>query len=129
MTGTLDYIKEYISIMKEEQLKQLLSEVRIEDLYHFWYSFTIKDQVKIFLNLDLNMKMELMDSLPNSEQKKLIQVLSVEHTKELLAQMAPDDLADFIQSVSSEVRKAVPRPCGLSAKTRAVWKRYITSTF
>jgi magnesium transporter len=121
MTGTLDYIKEYISIMEEEQLKQLLSEIRIEDLHHFWDSFSTEEQVKIFLNLDLNMKMELMDSLPNSEQEKLIQVLSVEHTKELLAEMAPDDLADFIQTVSSEVRKAVWQNLSEDAKRETLF--------
>lgn len=121
MTGTLDYIKEYISIMEEEQLKQLLSEIRIEDLYHYWDSFSTEEQVKIFLNLDLNMKMELMDSLPNSEQEKLIQVLSVEHTKELLAEMEPDDLADFIQTVSSEVRKAVWQNLSKDAKRETLF--------
>ncbi len=121
MTGTLDYIKEYISIMEEEQLKQLLSEIRIEDLHHYWDSFSTEEQVKIFLNLDLNMKMELMDSLPNSEQEKLIQVLSVEHTKELLAEMEPDDLADFIQTVSSEVRKAVWQNLSKDAKRETLF--------
>ena len=121
MTGTLDYIKEYISIMEEEQLKQLLSEIRIEDLHHYWDSFSTEEQVKIFLNLDLNMKMELMDSLPNSEQEKLIQVLSVEHTTELLTEMEPDDLADFIQTVSSEVRKAVWQNLSKDAKRETLF--------
>jgi magnesium transporter len=48
-----------------------------------------------------------MDTLPISKQELLIKSLTGAHAKALLAEMDPDDLTDFIQSVSPEVRESV----------------------
>ena len=49
--------------------------------------------------------MTFLNALSNTEQEKLIESLSAQSINQILSEMDPDDLADFIQSVSPEVRK------------------------
>jgi magnesium transporter len=124
MHTTIEYIKKYIDILhedKSDQLKQLLSEVPTSELAQEWGYFDETEQVHIFMNLDIDNKVDLIHTLSYTDQERLIEVLSVEHTKLLLAEMAPDDLADFIQSISPDVRKAVWQNLSEDAKKEALF--------
>jgi magnesium transporter len=107
MDGKIEYIQEYLAILTQEELKNLLAEIDVQELYEVWDSLTDEQAIKIFLNLDMEKKMILMGLLSNLQQEQLLQKLSVDHRKLLLSEMAPDDLTDFLQSVSSDVRRAV----------------------
>jgi magnesium transporter len=107
MDGKIEYIQEYLSILTQEELRNLLAEIDIQELYEVWDSLTDEQAIKIFLNLGMEKKVTLMGLLSNLQQEQLLQKLSVDHRKLLLSEMAPDDLTDFLQSVSAEVRRAV----------------------
>ncbi len=107
MDGKIEYIQEYLSILTQEELRNLLAEIDVQDLCEVWDSLTDEQAIKIFLNLDMEKKVTLMGLLSNFQQEQLLQKLSVDHRKLLLSEMAPDDLTDFLQSVSAEVRRAV----------------------
>lgn len=107
MDGKIEYIQEYLSILTQEELRNLLAEIDVQDLFEVWDSLTDEQAIKIFLNLDMEKKVTLMGLLSNFQQEQLLQKLSVDHRKLLLSEMAPDDLTDFLQSVSAEVRRAV----------------------
>jgi len=116
MTKTLENIKEYLALMKEREIKELLAEVSLSELIELWDSLNEEEELKIFTSLTIEQKVDLITSLALSKQEALITSLTGEHLKILLAEMDPDDLTDFIQSVSPEVREAVWNALGEEAK-------------
>lgn len=107
MDKLLENIREYVDLRKEEDLKSLFSEKPIPDIIHLWHYLSKKEAKKIFLLLDLEKKVDLINALPQKDQESLVKSLSVENTKKILKKMEPDDLVDFIQSVSQDVRRSV----------------------
>ena len=107
MKYSLEYIKEYLNILKPEEIKNLLLEISLQDLIENWNTLTPEESIHIFKSLNLEMKVELINSLTYKEQEMILSELNVENIKQLLNEMEPDDIVDFIQSVSHEVRKSV----------------------
>ena len=89
-----------------EELRKILQELQLTEILEGWGAFNAEEALKIMLYLPLEAKVDLMNSLSNSEQERLIESLSEQSMNQILAEMDPDDLTDFIQSVSPEVRKA-----------------------
>ncbi|KKK45089.1 hypothetical protein LCGC14_3166060, partial [marine sediment metagenome] len=116
MSKTMENIREYLVLMKEKELKEVLAEVPLPELIEQWDSLSEEEEVKIFTGLTIEQKVDLITSLALSKQEALITSLTGEHLKILLAEMDPDDLTDFIQSVSPEVREAVWNVLGEEAK-------------
>ena len=107
MTGFLDNLREYLKALKDQELKKIVAQIPINELIEIWDDLEEDEELKLFRILDLERKVDLMDTLPISKQELLIRSLTGDHAKALLAEMDPDDLADFIQSVSPEVRESV----------------------
>jgi magnesium transporter len=120
MTAFLDNLREYLKELKDEDLKKAIAEIPINELIEFWDDLDEEEELKLFRILDLEHKVDLMDTLPISKQEMLIRSLTSEHAKALLAEMDPDDLADFIQSVSAEVRESVWNALEDEAKEEAL---------
>ncbi|MBA7574467.1 Magnesium transporter MgtE [subsurface metagenome] len=116
MSKAMENIREYLVLMKERELKKLLAEVALSELIELWDSLNEQEELKIFTSLTIEQKVDLITSLALSKQEALITSLTGEHLKILLAEMDPDDLTDFIQSVSPEVREAVWNALGEEAK-------------
>ncbi len=100
-------IREYMAIMNDQELKRLIAEIPIHELIEVWDDLSEDDELRIFSMLDLEQKVDLITSLSISTQEALIKSLTGDHARLLLAEMDPDDLTDFIQSVSPEVRESV----------------------
>ncbi len=62
------------------------------------------------------MKVDLINSLSYKEQERILEELTEETIKQLLSEMDPDDLVDFIQSVSSDVRNLYGKTCLMMLK-------------
>ncbi len=107
MTGFLDNMRKYLKDLKDQELKKLAAEIPINELIEIWDDLDEEEELKLFRILDLERKVDLMDTLPISKQELLVKSLTGAHAKALLAEMDPDDLTDFIQSVSPEVRESV----------------------
>ncbi len=107
MTGFLDNMRKYLKDLKDQELKKAVAEIPISELIEIWDDLDEEEELKLFRILDLERKVDLMDTLPISKQETLIKSLTGAHAKALLAEMDPDDLTDFIQSVSPEVRESV----------------------
>ena len=107
MTGFLDNMRDYLQDLKDHELKKVIADIPITELIEIWDDLDEEQALKLFRILDLEHKVDLMDTLPISKQELLIRSLTGEHAKALLAEMDPDDLTDFIQSVSPEVRESV----------------------
>lgn len=88
-----------------EELKKLLEELPLADILEEWDTFNTDESLKVMINLPLEDKVDLLNSLSKIEQEKLIESLSDQSLNQILSEMDPDDLVDFIQSVSPEVRK------------------------
>jgi magnesium transporter len=119
MTGMLDNIREYMTLMKNEELKRLVTELPMSELIDLWDHLSEEEELKIFSLLGLEQKVDLMTSLSPATQEALVKSLTGEAAKQLLAEMDPDDLTDFIQSVSPEVRESVWNALGEEAKREA----------
>ena len=107
MIGFLDNMRDYLQDLKDHELKKVIADIPINELIEIWDDLDEEQALKLFRILDLEHKVDLMDTLPISKQELLIRSLTGEHAKALLAEMDPDDLTDFIQSVSPEVRESV----------------------
>jgi len=107
MTGFLNNMRKYLKNLKDQELKKVAAEIPISELIEIWDDLDEEEELKLFRILDLERKVDLMDTLPISKQELLIKSLTGAHAKALLAEMDPDDLTDFIQSVSPEVRESV----------------------
>ncbi len=107
MTRFVDNMRDYLKDLKDQELKKVIAEIPINELIEIWDDLDEEEELKLFGILDLERKVDLMDTLPISKQELLIKSLTGAHAKALLAEMDPDDLTDFIQSVSSEVRESV----------------------
>jgi magnesium transporter len=107
MTGYVDNMREYLKDLKDQELKKVIAAIPINELIEVWDDLDEDEELKLFGILDLERKVDLMDTLPISKQELLIKSLTGAHAKALLAEMDPDDLTDFIQSVSPEVRESV----------------------
>ncbi|HAK45965.1 MAG TPA: magnesium transporter [Spirochaeta sp.] len=77
----------------------------LADILEEWDTFNNEEALRLMVNLPLEDKVDLLNSLSNTEQEKLIESLSQQSINQILSEMDPDDLADFIQSVSPEVRR------------------------
>jgi magnesium transporter len=120
MTAFLDNLREYLKDIKDQDLKKAVAEIPINELIEIWDDLDEEEELKLFRILDLERKVDLMDTMPVSKQELLIRSLTSEHAKALLAEMDPDDLADFIQSVSPEVRESVWNALEDEAKEEAL---------
>jgi len=121
MTGFLDNIREYLKDLKDQELKKVIAEIPINELIEIWDDLDEEEELKLFRILDLERKVDLMDTLPISKQEMLIKSLTGAHAKALLAEMDPDDLTDFIQSVSAEVRESVWNALEAEAKEETLF--------
>jgi len=120
MTAFLDNMRAYLKDLKDQDLKKAVAEIPINELIEIWDDLDEEEELKLFRILDLERKVDLMDTMPISKQELLIRSLTSEHAKALLAEMDPDDLADFIQSVSPEVRESVWNALQDEAKEEAL---------
>ena len=107
MTNKVQNIKEYIHLLKPDEVKNILTDWSLQDLIENWDELTEEESIVVFKNLNLEMKVDLINSLSYKEQERILEELTEETIKQLLNEMDPDDLVDFIQSVSSDVRKSV----------------------
>jgi len=113
----LEYLTSNLQNMGDKEIRNLLSQMSLADLLDLWDYLEEDDMIKLFLLLDLSRKVDLIHELPTSQQEFIIQELSTAHIKRLLDEMEPDDITDFIQAVSPEVREAVWNSLSDEAKT------------
>ncbi|MEJ2662829.1 MAG: hypothetical protein P8107_02115 [Spirochaetia bacterium] len=113
----LEYLTSNLHTMGDKEIRNLLSQMSLADLLDLWDYLEEDDMIKLFLLLDLSRKVDLIHELPTSQQEFIIQELSTAHIKRLLDEMEPDDITDFIQAVSPEVREAVWNSLSDEAKT------------
>ena len=100
MPDSMGRIRNSLSHLGNEELMRLLGGITIADLDYVWDDLDEEGAIRIFTQLDLDKKVDLVNSLPAPDQESLVAALSADHAKVLLEEMEPDDLTDFIQAVS-----------------------------
>jgi magnesium transporter len=105
--NNLDRILKQKNFFGGKNLKNLIAEIPVVELIDSWDELSEDEAVKIFSLLSLDSKVDLINALSPAKQEALVSALSRDHVKVLLEELEPDDLADFIQAVSSEVRESV----------------------
>ncbi len=116
MPDSMGRIRNSLSHLGNEELMRLLGGITIADLDYVWDDLDEEGAIRIFTQLDLDKKVDLVNSLPAPDQESLVAALSADHAKVLLEEMEPDDLTDFIQAVSQEVRDSVWKSLSEEAK-------------
>jgi len=104
-----------------EDIKKAINGIPIDDLIEYWDQLASEEELRFFSLLNLDRKVDLINSLPSSSQETLVTDLSVEHKRVLLEEMEPDDLTDFMQAISPEVRDAVWKSLGDEAKQETLF--------
>jgi magnesium transporter len=112
----MDRIRSSLSHLSNESLRSMLGGITIADLDYVWDDLDDEEAIRIFTQFDLDKKVDLINSLPAPDQESLVAALSADHAKVLLEEMEPDDLTDFIQAVSQEVRDSVWKSLSEEAK-------------
>ncbi len=90
-----------------EELTELLSGVPLTELLDQWDGLESEHKQQIFHALDREDKGDLLLSLSAAEQETLMELISDGDIRYLLSDMEPDDLVDFIQAASVEIRKTL----------------------
>jgi magnesium transporter len=103
------------------QLNELLAGIPLAELIDQWDSLEEEQKKEIFHALDREDKGDLLISLPASEQAILTEIIGDGDFKDLLRDMEPDDLVDFIQAASSEVRKTLWRKLSPESKREILY--------
>ncbi len=116
MSDSMDRIRSSLSHLSNESLRSMLGGITIADLDYVWDDLDDEEAIRIFTQFDLDKKVDLINSLPAPDQESLVAALSADHAKVLLEEMEPDDLTDFIQAVSQEVRDSVWKSLSEEAK-------------
>ncbi len=100
-------IKKLMKNKTEREIRRIVENTPITELIESWDDLSQEEAIKIFAMMDLEKKLDLFNSLPHSKQEELIRSLTAENRRILFEEMEPDDIADFMQSVSPEIREAV----------------------
>ncbi len=90
-----------------ETLRAAAADFSVAELADGWYEMDDEQGLKLFLALDQETRGDLINELPDQDQRNLVAELSVQATKALLEEMDPDDIVDLIQTVSPKVRQEV----------------------
>lgn len=121
MSTGLEYIMESLSTLGLEEVKRLVAEIDTAELAEYWDEFSDDQKIRLFTAMDLESKLDLLYDIPVTSQEQLVMLLSTEHAKVLWGEMEPDDLVDFIQNVSPEVRKSVWQNLSDDAKRESLF--------
>ncbi|WP_319561127.1 magnesium transporter [Marispirochaeta sp.] len=103
------------------QLNELLAGIPLAELIDQWDSLNDDQKKEVFHALDREDKGDLLISLPAPEQAVLTEIIGDGDFKDLLRDMEPDDLVDFIQAASSDVRKTLWRKLDPESKRESLY--------
>lgn len=107
MLSLVENLREYMHILKDDELRSLVANLPIHDLLEVWDAMSDEEALKIFRLLDLETKAGLITELSQADQESLLESLPMDNVRQLFDEVAPDDLVDIIQVVSPEVRESV----------------------
>ncbi len=79
----------------------------LDELYDTWTGLDPEEAARAFYALSPEDRVSFISALPNYDQERIIDFLNDENIRLLLKEMAPDDLVDMVQNVSSEIRRSV----------------------
>lgn len=103
------------------ELREYLKGVPLTDLIEHWDSLTDEMAFQTFMALELESRVWLMGQLSYSQQEVVVKSLSEQSARALLAELMPDDLTDFLQAVSPEVRRSVWNNLSEDAKRESLF--------
>ena len=103
------------------QMKELLDGFPMTDLLDQWGSLDDNQKQQIFHALDHDEKGYLLITLPAAEQEKLTEIIPDDDFRELLSDMEPDDLVDFIQAASVDIRKTLWQKLSAESKREILY--------
>ncbi len=116
MNEPLKHFLEYYERMTPSERKLFLNEIPFADMVEDWNDLEDQEAMKIFVELPLEIKTDLISELSYQDQELLILGLSEKSKKNLFQMMEPDDLVDIMQSVNKEVRDSVWKSLSDDAK-------------
>lgn len=107
MQKLVDNLRDYMSLLENHQLREVVQELPVPELVELWGDLDEAEQRRIFLLLRLQQKVQVVRDLSGADQESIIKSLSVENTRQLFQEMEPDDLVDIMQAATPEVRDSV----------------------
>ncbi|KGE70785.1 magnesium transporter [Spirochaeta lutea] len=107
MSNLREKLKEYLHLMDQDDISQVLNELSNTELLELWHDMNDEEASEFFLLLSEKRKVEFLTHLPEGDQEWLLLSINRDSTKEILMRLEPDDLADIIQAISPEVRESV----------------------
>ena len=107
MLSLVENIREYLHILDDSELRNVVANLPVHDLVDIWDSLEEEEVQRIFLLLDLEKKVHLITSLSPADQELLIKALPIDNIRRVFKEIEPDDLADIIQAANPEVRESV----------------------
>ncbi len=117
----MNKLKEMLETFPSNDIKSYLDSIPLLDLAENWDLLNEDQQIQVFLLLDMETKVSLINDLSNIAQEYLIKMLSEHNIRIILSEMEPDDIADVLQSVSPDIRKLVWMNLGEEVKKETVF--------
>ena len=107
MHNTLEHLREFIEELSDEQLREIVLDMSIQDIVELWQDLKDVEAINLFLLLPIDRKAELITELGSADQERLIKSFPLDNAREIFEKVEPDDLVDIIQELNPEVRENV----------------------
>ncbi len=118
MQNTIENLREYIRELSDDQLREMVVDMSIQDIVHMWQDLNDIEAIDLFLLLPIEQKAELITELGSADQEWLIENLPLDNAREIFEKIEPDDLVDIIQELHPEARENVWQSLSDEARTQ-----------
>lgn len=118
MQTTLEHLREFIHELSDDQLRELVVDMSVQDILAIWDDLSDVEATNLFVILPLEQKAELLTELVPGDQEWLIENLPLDNAREIFEKIEPDDLVDIIQTLDDEVRDNVWRSLSEEARSQ-----------
>ncbi len=107
----MDRIRKSLAHLSNESLRRLLGGINIADLDYVWDDLDEEEAIRIFSQLDLDKKVDLVNFLPAPDQEEVAGILEtydlialpvIDHYNRLLGIITFDDIIDVIRKEHTE---------------------------
>ena len=96
-------------------------DLSLEDLIEEWRGANADAASELIVELPSDRRIALVKALSHTDHERIIESLTDDSIRLLLAEMAPDDLVDLMQNTSAEVRLSVWQNLGEETKRETLF--------
>ena len=100
--GAIIELVALLKLEKDQQIKETLDEMAVQDIAEAMSQLEIEDQIKLFGLLPQERQTDTFSYLGKSSQRELLEALKPNDARRILHELLPDDRTAFLENLSAE---------------------------